>query len=66
MPIGPTTVFVVIRDLDSFDGPEVDVFSTREAANEHLARLGGPGDTRTPVREEVVALEAWAPRGEAA
>jgi hypothetical protein len=56
-------VYIVIRDLDSFAGPEVDVFASREAAEEHLELLGGEGDTRLPVREEAVADEAWAERG---
>lgn len=51
-------VYVVLRDLDG--EPEVDVFATREAADEHLRRLGGAGDTRLPVREELVYAEPFA------
>lgn len=54
-------VWVVVRDLDMPEGPEVDLFYTEEGAREHAARLVDRGEhaENVLVREERIAEASW-------
>lgn len=54
------TLYVIVRGWQDFDGPEADIFSTREAAEEQLRRLGGESDNTSGVQEQLIYDEPFA------
>lgn len=53
-------VWVVLRGFDSFEGPEVDVFATEEAAREHYQRaMVDHEDGYAEIREEAVMVDSY-------
>jgi hypothetical protein len=55
----PESVYIVIRASADLGGPEVDVFATLSAAEDHAARLGADRDGNPIVREEIVNAASW-------
>lgn len=59
MSAGNGYVWIVIRDLEGVDGPEVDVFDEEDVAIEHSERLKAAGYPYIGPQEQPVMTESW-------